>query len=103
MARLSTPGMGVPMMVNSDGSFSFTEARSGGGTLAASLASEPYPRERPVFLWCTLPLAVVHSEAGTFHVWAAAVTSMARPAAPTWRKGSQFIGTALLPPAHWSW
>ena len=50
MARLSTPGIGVPMIVNSDGSFSLTDARSGGGTSAAAVASPPYERERPVFV-----------------------------------------------------
>ena len=41
MAWLSTPGMGVPMMVKSFGSLSVTVARSGGGSAAAAVASAP--------------------------------------------------------------
>ena len=37
----------------------------------------------------------------TPHVAAAAATSIARPAAPTWRSGIQLMGVAVLPPAHW--
>ena len=44
---------------------------------------------------------VSHSAAGTFHSAAAAAISICRPAAPTWRSGSQFIGVAVLPPATW--
>ena len=44
-------------------------------------------------------LAVVSSDSGTFQVCAAAATITWRPAAPTWRSGSQLVGVALLPPA----
>ena len=43
---------------------------------------------------------VVSSDSGTFHVCAAAVTSIARAAAPTRRIGIQFCGVQLLPPAN---
>ena len=46
------------------------------------------------------PDAVVHSEAGTFQVCAAAVTKSWRPAAPTCRMGVQLFGVAVLPPAN---
>ena len=47
------------------------------------------------------PTRSSHSAAGTFHVAAAAATSIARAAAPTWRIGSQLVGVAVLPPANW--
>jgi hypothetical protein len=48
----------------------------------------------------TRPACVVSSDAGTLQSCAAALTSIARPAAPTCRIGSQFIGVAMLPPAN---
>jgi hypothetical protein len=51
----------------------------------------------------TTPDAVVHSDSGTPHVCAAAVTSIARAAAPTWRIGIQLTGVAVLPPAPCAW
>jgi hypothetical protein len=42
---------------------------------------------------------VLHSDAGTFHVAAAAATSIWRPTAPARRSGSQFIDVAVDPPA----
>src|SRR5689334_23403539 len=47
-------------------------------------------------------MAALHSEAGTFHACAAAVTSICLPAAPTRRSVSQLLGVARLPPANWS-
>src|SRR5262249_58311854 len=43
------------------------------------------------------------SDSGTPHVCAAAVTSIARAAAPTRRIGIQLIGVAVLPPADCAW
>ena len=56
--------------------------------------------ERPLARWCTTPAVVSHSDTGTFHCAAAAATSIARPAAPTRRIGSQLFGIAVLPPAN---
>src|SRR5580658_6558060 len=69
---------------------------------AALLAISPYPTERFDPACSTRPAAVEHSASGTFQVWAAALTSNWRPAAPTRRIGSQLNGVAKLPPANWS-
>ncbi len=48
----------------------------------------------------TEPPAVEQSAVVQPQVWAAAAISISRPAAPAWRRGSQFIGVAKLPPAN---
>ena len=68
-------------------------------TAAAFVASSPYDNFRPLARWVTTPADVVHSEGFTPQVLAAAATSIARPAAPTRRIGTQLVGVAVLPPA----
>src|SRR5262245_54668607 len=102
MARVSTPGSGLPTIRYSPGDLSFSVFGSGGGRVAALDASAPYASERFVAACCTRPDAVEHSDAGTFHSFAPAATSIARAAAPPWRIGSQWLGTATLPPANCS-
>src|ERR1700721_2769189 len=50
----------------------------------------------------TRPDAVVSWVSSTPQVCAAAVTNIARAAAPTCRMGSQLVGVAVLPPALWA-
>src|ERR1043165_9808366 len=101
MAWLSTLLVGLPMILKSFGSFSFTVARSGAGTVDALSIRSLYATLRPLGVCVTTPDAVAHSDSGTPHVCAAAVTSIARAAAPTRRIGIQFCGVAVLPPADW--
>src|SRR6266480_1002036 len=80
------------------GSLSVTAASAGGVNVATLEARSPYPMVR-VVAWCrTLPDDVEHSDSGTLHVCAAAVTNICRTAAPTRRQGSQLLGVPLLPP-----
>src|ERR1051326_1043967 len=97
---LSTPLTRVPMILNSFGSLSFTWSSAGGVRVAALASSAPYARLRRLLAWRTVPALVSHSDFGTAHLWAVAVTSMARPAAPTRRIASQWLGVAVLPPAY---
>jgi hypothetical protein len=83
------------------GSLSVTLSSSGAGIVAARSRRSTYLSVRPVGRCDTVADAVSHSTAGTFHVCAAAPTSIARAAAPTRRRGSQWLGVALLPPATW--
>src|SRR5688572_5769830 len=83
------------------GSLSVTVSSGGTGIVAARSRSSTYLRARPLGRCVTVAEAVSHSAAGTFHVCAAAPTSIARAAAPTRRSGSQWFGVALLPPATW--
>ena len=96
---LSQPPIGLPMMRNSAGSFSRTLPGSGIGSAAASAATSPYPRLRPLASCSSRPERVVMLSAGTPQRLAAASTSSARAAAPTWRSGIQLAGVARLPPA----
>ena len=87
IAKLSTPGVGFPMILKSFGSFSLTEDSSGTGIVSAVCASDAYVAVRLVGVCVTIPEPVVTSEAGTFHCFAAAATIMALAVAPTLRIG----------------
>ena len=71
------------MIFQSFGSFSFTSA--GGSSLAAASTTWPYVVVLPDGVWVMTLLAAVHSEAGTFHSFAAACTSITRAVAPPLR------------------
>ncbi len=96
---LSTPLTFVPMIRKAVGVLSCTVARSGTGTVAAVSSNAVYLSLFPLALCTTTPGVVSHSDSGTFHVRAAAVTNIARAAAPTRRIGNQLVGVAVLPPA----
>ena len=82
LAAPSSRGRGLPTSVKSLGSFKVTCA--GGFSAAAFRASSPNVARRPE-AWSTTPRSTVISDAGTLHSRAAALTSMARAAAPAWR------------------
>src|ERR1041384_3202858 len=87
--RLSTPLPRVPMILKSFGSLSLTWSSAGGVRVAALASSPPYARLRRLFAWRTVPALVSHSDSGTPHACAAAVTRTARRPAP--RCGSAFL------------
>ena len=91
------------MILKSFGSLSFNDRRDRApGSSPPCRCSCAYVNRAIRLRVCrTTPAAVSHSDSGTFHVCAAAVTSIARAAAPTWRIGTQFVGVAVLPPALW--
>ena len=104
IAGPSTFRVGLPMILKSFGSLSGTDSRAGGVIVAAFASNSVYAsRRRDCRMEHGTADAVVHSASGTLHVCAAAATSIARPAAPTRRIGSQLFGVALLPPALWPW
>jgi len=71
-AGVSTPRVGLPMILKSFGSFSGTVLRAGTGIFAASAPSSPYVALRLLAACITLPDAVVNSVAGTLQRAAAA-------------------------------
>ena len=77
---------GVPISLNSLGSFKATCA--GTGSFAAVSASAPYDSLRPVAACVTTPLCARHDAGSTFQVSAAAARSMVRAVAPARRSGS---------------
>src|SRR2546427_5508224 len=88
----------VPTSRKSLGSLS--GASVGTGSAAAGVASVPYVSRRPVGTWITAPRSARHVARSTFHVCAAAVTSMSRAVAPALRSGSHELRIALLPPVR---
>ena len=87
--------MSLPIKVNAFGSFSLTSF--GTGNIAALSTSAPYLIRRLLPLCTTSPFSVVSEFSGTFHVCAAAVTSMARAVAPAPRRIFHMPRTLLLP------
>ena len=90
----------LPISRKSFGSFSFGSA--GTGSFAAAAASSPKVARRPDLAWLTTPSRTLISAGDTCHFFAAAPTSMARPAAPAWRSCSQELAIAVLPPVPWN-
>jgi len=81
---LSSRLVGLPISLNVLGSFNVGLA--GGVMVAAFSASWPYVRRRLLAAWVTTLLAAVQVEGSTPQVCAAALTSIARAAAPTFRR-----------------
>src|ERR1700693_4498106 len=100
IAGTSTPRVGLPTILKSFESFSFTVFKSGGVIVAAFSANAPYASVRFVLMCITHPDDVSHSDSGTDQVCAAAATNICLHAPPTRRNGSQFTGVEVLPPAR---
>ena len=97
LARPSMRCTGRPMRVKSFGLFSFTSA--GGARVAALAASCPNESLLAVPSWSTKPFSARQlAGSSTFHVSAAAATSMARAVAPALRSCSNDVLTLVLPP-----
>src|SRR5262245_49416677 len=95
-AGTSTRASGLPKSVQSPSDLGFGFA--GGVTLAASSATSPNFKLRPVGLCTTLLVAVKHSSAGTPHRLAAATISICRADAPIVRSNSKNpVVLSLLP------
>src|SRR5450755_1959494 len=92
VSRRLTP---LPAIFQSLGSLSLISA--GGSILDAALATLPNVVERPDAWWVITPLDALHSDAGTFHSWAAAWISMMRAAAPPLRTVSLEARMPRLP------
>src|SRR6266700_2256135 len=77
LSGMSRRGAGLPMRFQSLGSLSFTSPE--GSSLEAAWASWPNRSLLRDGLWMTTPFSASHSDPGTFHLCAAAATSISRP------------------------
>ncbi len=88
------------MILKSFGSLSATSL--GTGSFAASAASAPYFRLRPVAGCSTSPACARQASGATFQRLAAAAINRVRAIAPACRKGCQDAMIAVEPPVAWT-
>ena len=89
------------MYRNCFGSLRRSVSRAGTGRPAAALASDPYPRRRPVGRCTTSWFLASTSLTGTFQRSAAAASSIVRAAAPQRRMGSKKCRVLREPSVSW--
>jgi hypothetical protein len=95
VSGMSTRLIGLPISFHSFGSLSFTSL--GASSLAAASATLPKLTRRLLGPWVMKLLCAVHSDAGTFHCFAAAATSISRAVAPALRRYSCELRMVRLP------
>src|SRR5712692_3980651 len=96
LSGMSSRRAGLPMRFHSLGSFSFTSF--GRSSFEAACATWPKRSFLCDGVCVITPFSASHSDAGTFHLCAAAAISISRAVAPAWRKYSCESRIERLPP-----